>query len=201
MEGRGETMGIREEKIKVEGNLVEINGFDSKTKEEFYSKMERFIRILPEEEYWKTINSGGGLATYNVTIKFLHNRNEPKIIGKGLEDITIAVNKDRFKGLEQTVMQAAIRHELAELWLLGKAGFSAADLASHGTVTAGQAVAIAHRYARREEFDYAFEHGFGELSLEMHRKREAPDLADSEKAYREALANFQKKHPQTGVKK
>ena len=173
--------------VEIVGDTVRIRGFGAQTKKEFFEKTSSLVSIVPEDEYWELLKnasvSGGGWATYVTRINELYGDEHPVVVAKELNSLLIVVNKDRFIGKEKTLMQAVIKHELAELWILGKLGFSIWSLKVNGKLSLDKAIKISHNYARREEIAYAIRNGFGEELIEHMRRIKTDDLEETEKTH------------------
>ncbi len=187
MEGKQDLVTIKGQ------DSIRINGFDAKTQEEFYRQMKRFVRILPEDDYNDALEEkgfwGGGVASAHA---YFDRKTDPNgsVIFSEINAILIVINQDKYKGTENTLMQAAIRHELAELWVYGKMGFSLLTPMKKADIFESEKIAdLAHHYARQEEFKYAIEHGFGEQELAFIKQIVDPKEAfQSEQIYRKVAA-------------
>ena len=167
----GEETGIVREK-----KYIKINGFDNETKQEFYQKIKDLIKVVSKTEYHNLLakrkQKGSGWATYLVNFD-----TTPQ--GKILRDILVVINKDSLPE-DPRYLEAVIRHEAAEIWALGKAGFSLVDSALNQNIQGSDAINLAHSFARLEEYRYAEEMGILEEYRAWWKKRENGEFWDPE---------------------
>lgn len=187
LEADGGQKGRAIEGVEVEGKYIRIGRFNADTRREFYAKTGQLAQIVCEEEYFRIFENAGirdpeGWIMVRSVIKPIRNSFfDPRILGKQIKVVLFLVNGDRYKEVEETVMQAGIRHEQAELWMLGKIS----SPSNYET-----SLEIAHRYARMEQFRYAIEHGFIDQEIQYLRDVRPHDLEVSERIYSRAVKRF-----------
>lgn len=176
--------------FRVEGDTLFIEGTPKETKEAFFEEMEKRVKIVGEDEFRKVVKVKGSVAHFVATVFF-----GPE--GKRLQDVVILVNKDRciLDGEDYTdLIPIFVRHEIAELWIYAKKGYS---LFPHPeSMGEEEQRNAAHRLALREHYRYAFEKGKADRFLEFFERatgRQVEADEEEKEAYQKAKAWFERK--------
>lgn len=148
------------EQIIIDGANIQIHGFDASAKAEFFKKVGKLVQVVPEKKYKELFEgiSVGGYASYHAELFDVKNAEIWPKRFKLLKSPKIVVNADKFPN--DNFIEASIQHELAELWILSKLGFSVYSMYLSQKMSMDQTIKLAHLYARKHEYEYALEHGF-----------------------------------------
>lgn len=158
------------EQIIFDGPDVEVHGYDQRAKHEFFDKVGSLVQVVPKGKYNELFDDMlvGGYASFRAKIIRAYMSDTPEQIFKVLKSPVIAINADRFP--KDEYIQAAIQHELAELWILSKLGFSTYALYQHDIMSKDRAVNLSHLHARMHEYQFAQNNGFLDEYVAWQRK-------------------------------
>ncbi len=137
--------------MPTELETIIVEGPPAQTKAEFFKVMESRVQVLSEAEFREKVGPTPSFAHFESAVSFTRKN-------KRVDDAEIYINKDDFMiGQENytDLIPIAVRHEIAELWVSAKTGYSLVPLPKW--LSLDRKEAIAHGIALREEFKYAFE--------------------------------------------
>ena len=159
-------------------STVEVYRSDEQAKREFFAAMKRFVRVVNTKEYQKIEHiygtNWGGVASCAFTIN--HDFSSGFILTKKtVENVVIAINKDKIPS--KKLIDAAIHHEISEIWVYARIHNSPSLKVYSGKISATTARKIAHEEAVIETYRLAQSMGIlNELrawELSVHSPEEA----------------------------
>ena len=152
---------IAEEKIAVDGSKIIIFGTPAETKEEFFELMKARVEFMSEADFREIAGDTGEIGNFSARISCY-------VEGKILDKARIIVNKDSFilAGEDYSdLMPIAIHHEISELWMNAKRGFSPLPIKERNSEATRRG--LSHGYALRQEYAFAYSQDKHERYLEF----------------------------------